>query len=133
MDSKLWTKIITFLCGLGFLIYGATFFGIQDWDLGVSLVMAFCTFATADWVVDALRRSEYRKWPLALFFVWFSVDGSYFAYWQIVNPDAMMRGAQWLPSLMMYLLCGVIWSGLPTPRQFLALFREAKDRCVSRR
>lgn len=132
MDSKLIIKNTTFAIGLAFLIYGALNFGIQDWDVGVSLVMAFATYATADWVVGVLRRSEYRKWPLALFFTWFAVDGSYFAYWQIVNPDVMLRGAQWLPSLMMYLLCGVIWQALPTPRQALALFRSAKGRFASR-
>jgi hypothetical protein len=131
VDSNLIIKNVTFAIGMAFLVYGALNFDIQDWDLGVSVVMAFCTYCTADWVINVLRRSEYRKWPLALFFVWFSVDGSYFAYWQLVNPDAMLRGVQWLPSLFMYLLCGVIWSSLPTPLQALALFREAKDRFVN--
>ena len=107
-------------------------FDIQDWDIGVSLVMAGVTYCTADWVVGVLRRSEYRRYPLALFFTWFAVDGSYFAYWQIVNPDAMLRGVQWWPSLLMYLLCGVIWSSLPTPRESLDLVREMKGRFGSR-
>ena len=132
MDSKLAIKNITFAFGLAFLLLGALTFDIPDWDIGVSLVMAFCTYASADWVVGVLRRSEYRKWPLALFFVWFAVDGSYFMYWQIVNPDAMLRGVQWLPSLFMYLLCAVIWTSLPTPREALALFQQMRGRFVSR-
>lgn len=132
MDSRFVIKNTTFAVGLAFLLYGALSFGIQDWDVGVSLVMAACTYATADWVVNVLRRREYRRYPLALFFTWFAVDGSYFAYWQIVNPDAMLRGVQWLPSLMMYLLCGVIWSALPTPREALDLFRSTMDRFASR-
>ncbi len=128
MDSKLWIKNITFALGMAFLLIGALTFHIPDWDIGVSLVMAGVTYCTADWVVGVLRRSEYLRWPLALFFTWFAVDGSYTIYWSLVNPDAMMRGAQWLPSLCFYLLCGVIWTSLPTPREALGLFRAAKDR-----
>lgn len=124
MDSKHIVKNVTFSLGLAFLLLGALTFHIQDWDVGVSLVMAFCTYCTADWVVEALRRSEYRKWPLALFFVWFAVDGSYTAYWMLVDESVMLRGAQWMPSLCMYLLCGVIWSALPTPREVHALWRS---------
>lgn len=127
MDSKHAVKNITFALGLAFLLFGALTFHIQDWDVGVSLVMAFCTYCTADWVVGALRRSEYLKWPLALFFVWFSVDGSYTAYWMLVDESAMMRGAQWLPSLMMYLLCGVIWQALPTPNEAIALLNRIRS------
>lgn len=126
--SKLLVKNVTFACGLAFLIFGALTFGIQDWDVGVSVVMAGLTYFTADWVVNVLRHSKYRKWPLALFLTWFAVDGSYVSYWMIVNPDAMTRGAQWLPSLMMYLLCGIIWSGLPKPREALDLLQAAKGR-----
>ena len=132
MDSKLIIKNVTFATGLAFLIYGALNFGIQDWDVGVSLLMAFVTYATADWTVGVLRRSEYAKWPIAIFLTWFAVDGVYTIYWSLVNPDAMMRGSQWLPSLMMYLLCGVIWSALPTPREALGLFREMKGHFLPR-
>lgn len=109
-------KNTTFAAGLAFLIYGALFLDIPDWDIGVSLVMAFCTYCTADWVIKAFRECRYKHWPLAVFFVWFSVDGSYFAYWSLVNEDVMVRAAQWLPLLMMYLLCWMIWN-LPTWKQ----------------
>ncbi len=132
MDSKLIVKNSTFAVGFAFLIYGALNFQIQDWDVGVSLCMAFCTYATADWTINVFRRSEYKRYPLAFFFIWFSVDLSYTIYWTLVDESRMLRGAQWLPSLMMYLLCGVIWQALPTPRQGLALFREMKGRFASR-
>ena len=61
MDSKQTFKNITFAFGLAFLLYGALMFDIQDWDIGVSLVMAGVTYCTADWVVGVLRRSEYRR------------------------------------------------------------------------
>jgi hypothetical protein len=128
MDSKYLVKNVTFAFGLAFLIYGALNFGIQDWDVGVSLAMAFSTYATADWVVGVFRRSEYEKYLKAFFFIWFSVDGVYFIYWTLVNEDSMMRGIQWYPSLMMYLLCGIIWSALPMPREAVKLFTKMRSK-----
>jgi hypothetical protein len=128
MDSKYLVKNVTFALGLAFLIYGALNFGIQDWDVGVSLVMAFSTYAPADFVVGVFRRSEYKKYPLAFFLIWFAVDGSYWIYWTLVNEDAMLRGIQWFPSLMMYLLCGIIWSALPTPREAVRLFTKMRSK-----
>lgn len=125
MDSKRLTKNLTFAMGLGFLIYGALFLAYPDWDIGVSLLMAGITYFTADWVVDVIRRRDYPKWPLAVFYTWLAVDGSYWAYWSVVRPEVMIREGQWLASLCMYLLCGVIWQGLPTPRELHGLMRRA--------
>lgn len=132
MDSKQTFKNITFAIGLAFLIYGALNFQIQDWDCGVSVLMAACTYMSADWVIDVFRRSQYKRYPLAFFFIWFSVDLSYTIYWTLVDESRMLRGVQWWPSLLMYLLCGVIWQASPTPREFRALARQAKDRFLTR-
>jgi len=119
-------KNITFAIGLTWLIYGAIFYDIQDWDIGVSLVMAFCTYFTADWVIGVIRRREYKQWPKAAFLVWFSVQGSYAAYWLLVgHPEKMVEG-QWVTSLCLYLLAGLIFAYLPTPREALAQWRELK-------
>lgn len=49
--------------------------------------------------------------PLALsaFWTWLSVDGVYWVYWSIIRPQVMIREGQWLASLCLYALCGVIW------------------------
>ena len=33
----------------------------------------------------------------------------YWAYWSVVRPEVMIREGQWLASLCLYALCGVIW------------------------
>lgn len=119
-------KNLTFAIGFSWLIYGALFFGYQDWDIGVSLMMAISTYLTADWVIGVIRRLEYRQWFKAAFLTWFSVQGSYAAYWLLVGqPERMLEG-QWVTSLCLYLLCGVIWTSLQRFPTVLDLWRELK-------
>jgi hypothetical protein len=102
-------KGITFLLGLLALLYGAMFLDYPDWDIGISLLMAFATLATAQWSVSVLWELRLRWVPLAAFYTWLCVDGVYWAYWSLVRPEVMIREGQWLASLCLYLLCGVIW------------------------
>ena len=125
------TKNITFALGLAFLLFGALTFHLQDWDVGVSLVMAFCTYFSADWAVGVIRRLEWKQWPKAAFLVWFSVQGSYGCYWLLMRQTERMVEGQWVTSLFMYLLCGVIWQALPQPREALALVRSTMGRFLS--
>ena len=108
---QLWLKLGSFAIGLGLLLYGALFLDYLDWDIGVSLVMAFTTLATAEWSASVLwqRRWRWRWLPLAALWSWLSVDGVYWAFWSFVRPAAMIREGQWLASLCLYALCGVIW------------------------
>lgn len=126
MNSKHALKNITFAIGLAWLIYGGLTYQIVDWDIGVSLVMAGFTYATADWVVGVVRRLEYRQWPKAAFLTWWAVQGCYSAYWMLMGHQERRVPGQWVTSLCLYLLCGVIWSALPTPREALDLFRSKR-------
>lgn len=119
-------KNITFLIGLAWLLYGATTFSYLDWDVGVSLVMAFSTYFTADKAIDRLRSLDLSKYPVAILYTWFAVDGSYTIYWFCVDRSVLlaMRDGQWLTSLCLFLLCGMIWSvHLQDLRQFLGTRR----------
>ena len=106
---RLWLKVGSFAVGLGVLLYGAWYLDFPDWDLGISLVMAVTTLATAEWSVSVLWQRRWRWLPLSAFWTWLSVDGVYWAYWSIVRPQVMIREGQWLTSLCLYALCGVIW------------------------
>ena len=107
--ATLTLKLLTFVIGLALLIAGALYLDYPDWDIGVSIVMAFATLASAEWVASVLCRGRWRWLPLALFWTWLSVDGVYWAYWSIVRPEAMIREGQWQTSLCLYALCGIIW------------------------
>lgn len=105
-------KLLSFLAGLGLLIAGALWLDYLDWDIGISHLMATSTFATAEWTTSVLWERRWKWLVLAVFSAWFSVDGVYWVYWSYVNPAAMIREGQWLASLCLYALCGVIWYGL---------------------
>lgn len=109
MNLQLKIKLATFAIGLGLLLAGAVWLDYPDWDVGVSVVMAFTTLASAEWSVGVLWQRRWRWMPLAVFWTWLSVDGVYWLYWSLKRPEAMIREGQWLASLCLYLLCGVIW------------------------
>lgn len=108
MTRTAW-KNWTFLAGLLVLFAGAATGEFPDWDYGVSLVMAGMTYLTAEWCVDALMDWKHPRFVLAPIPAWLAVDGSYWAYWTIVNPSVMIREGQWPMSLCLYLLCGFCW------------------------
>lgn len=118
-------KLSTFAIGLAMLIGGALYLDYPDWDIGISLVMAFATFASAEWVASVLWQGRWRWLPLAFFWTWLSVDGVYWAYWSIVRPETMIREGQWQTSLCLYALCGIIWYRLvPMAAEMFANFRS---------
>jgi hypothetical protein len=71
--------------------------------------ITFTTLATAEWVASVIWQRRWGWMPLAAFWTWLSVDSVYWAYWSVVRPEAMIREGQWLASLCLYALCGIIW------------------------
>ena len=101
-------KLVTLAIGLGWLLYGALFYDIGDWDVGVSLIMAGLTYLTAAPSARALLRREWRKLPLIVFWWWFAVDGSYLL-WHTAVGNPIYREANFYASTCLYWLCGFIW------------------------
>lgn len=101
-------KTVTLAAGLAWLIWGALTLHIPDWDVGISLIMGLLTYVTAPWSVRILIQRRWRWIPLALFFWWFTVDGSYTLYHTLMGND-MLRLANFYASTALYWLCGFIW------------------------
>ena len=104
-------KLITLAIGIAILIAGSFYYVAPDWDIAISLIMAVLTYLTAPFSVRVLVERKWRLFPVMLFATWFTVDGSYSLYWYLKNPAAleMMRDANFLPSLFLYAVCGVLW------------------------
>lgn len=106
---KYW-KEVTCLIGTAMLVWGAIFLNFPDWDIPLSLVMAFSTYLSADRFVEALLA---RRWLEVIAWApsaWWSVDGSYWMYWSFVDTSVMTRAGQWPTSLCLYLLAGLVWT-----------------------
>jgi len=101
-------KLATLAAGTAWLLYGALFYHIDDWDIGVSLIMASTTYVAAPWCARALVS---RRWDLAagvIVLCWFCVDGSY-NLWHNLVGNRIFRDANFPASLSLFWLCGFIW------------------------
>ena len=112
ISSEAW-KVFTFAIGLFLLLLGAWFLNYQDWDVAVSILMACSTYLTADKFIIAIKTKSYPKVALFVVGAWWSIDGVYWLYWSLVDSSAMTREGQWLASLCLYLLCGLVWTAFP--------------------
>lgn len=103
-------KLFSLLCGIVLLLIGARYSGLPDWDVTVSLVMAVPAYFTAPCSLRVVLERRWKQLPLALFWTWFTVDGTYVAYWYLVDPAALMyRPANALASSALYAACGLVW------------------------
>ena len=115
-------KLFSLACGIGLLVFGSVYFPAPDWDIAISLIMAILTYLTAPFSLRVIVERRWRLWPAMLFATWFSVDGCYWLYWRFKNPVALelMRDANFLASLTLYGICGLIWFYRGSLRELVA-------------
>lgn len=104
-------KLFTLAIGIALLILGSFYYQAPDWDIAISLIMATLAYLSAPWSMRVILERRWRYWPAMLFATWFTVDGCYWLYWHFKDPLALelMREANFLASLSLYGICGVIW------------------------
>ena len=104
-------KLVTFFIGLSLLIAGSFYYLAPDWDVPISIIMATFAYLTASWSMHVVVERQWTKFPLMLFYTWFTVDGCYWIYWKNVDPYALelMRDANFPASLSLYGMCGLVW------------------------
>ena len=104
-------KLLSLGVGVALLIVGSFYFPAPDWDIPISLIMAFFAYVTAPWSMRILLERHWKFWPAMLFATWFTVDGCYWLYWHFKNPAVLeaMRSANFPASLSLYGLCGLLW------------------------
>lgn len=119
-------KLATLAIGVALLIIGSFYYEIPDWDIPISLIMATLTYLTAPWSLRVIVERRWKLWPAMLLATWFTVDGSYWLYWHLKKPAVveLMRDANLIPSLSLYVICGLIWFYRGSLRQMLADLRK---------
>jgi hypothetical protein len=119
-------KLVTLSIGVALLMLGSHYTPAPDWDIPISLIMAFFAYVTAPWSMRVLLERRWRYWPAMLFATWFSVDGCYVLYWYWKDPDvlAFMREANFPASLSLYGLCGIIWMYCGSLRELFSEIRS---------
>jgi len=108
-------KLATFSIGMSWLLYGALFYGISDWDIGISVIMGGFTYLCAPWsfsVIFNAARYRPRGWPLHIVAAFlpalFAVDWAYWLYHTAMG-NAMLRWENFKVSSALYFICGSIW------------------------
>ena len=104
-------KLVTLAFGIAFLIAGALWSGLPDWDISISLIMAIPTYFTAPSSLRSIVERRWEHWPLTIFWTWLSVDGTYAIYWGWQDPAVLadLRLANAGVSLALYGMCGLVW------------------------
>ncbi|MDP2681704.1 MAG: hypothetical protein Q8P28_02705 [Deltaproteobacteria bacterium] len=108
-------KLATFGIGMLWLLYGAVYYDICDWDVGISLIMGGLTYVFAPWSVITIYNSiRFRPhaWPLrvvaALVPAMFAVDWVYWLYHSAVG-NQMLRWENLKVSMALYFICWIVW------------------------
>jgi hypothetical protein len=127
-------KLVTFALGMTSLIYGARFYRICDWDVGISLIMGGFAYAFAPWSVLVLHQAlRYRNpgWFLqaiaAFLPAMFTVDLIYWLY-HTAFGNQMLRWENFKVSMALYFICGIGWGYRGSLKDF---FREVADNSTS--
>jgi hypothetical protein len=129
-------KLLSFAFGMGWLIFGALNYGISDWDVGISLIMAGLAYLSAPWSMGTILtgvRYRQRNWilkiGLVLFVAWVVVDGVYYLYHSVMG-NQMFRMENFYASSALYFLAGSIWLYRGSLREFLMNVRHVFQRTV---
>lgn len=127
-------KLTTFSLGMGWLVYGALYLHISDWDIGISLLMGGLTYLLAPWSVTAIAagiRWRGKAWLLkilvALFLAWLTVDGVYVAYHSL-RGNVIFRRENFFTSSALYFLAGIVWAYRGSLRELLQDIQNVNKR-----
>lgn len=120
-------KLAAWALGIVFLLAGAAWSGLPDWDISVSIIMAVPAYLTAAPSMRVFVERKLKLLPMALFWTWFTVDGTYSIYWYLRDPEVLadLRHANAGVSLALYGMCGLVWY----PK---ASLREMKRHAIER-
>jgi hypothetical protein len=116
-------KLLSLACGIALLITGSSWFALPDWDVPISFIMAIFAYLTAPCSLRVIVERRWTQFPMALFWAWFSVDGTYAIYWHFNDPVALeqLRSANAAASLALYGMCAIIWLHRGPLKQVAAL------------
>ena len=123
-------KIVTFCIAMSWLLYGAVFYDIADWDVGITLLMGGLTYLMAPWSVyilfSAVRyRPKYWIFHVAAAVLagLFVVDFVYMGYHTLVGNQTF-RDANFYASAPLYLMAGAVWLYRGSVKDFFQNFRN---------
>lgn len=128
-------KLSSLFFGVALLVIGSFYYEAPDWDIPISLIMACFAYLTAPWSMRVLLERKWNLFPAMLFATWFTVDGCYSLYWHFNDPVAleMMREANFMASLSLYGMCGLVWLYRGTLKEMKSSIQQEFSSWVSKK
>lgn len=122
-------KVLTFSIGVGLLILGSFYFPAPDWDIPISLIMAFFAYLFSGWSMHVLIERRWKDFPMMLFLTWWTIDGCYALYWFFKDHAVLeyMRTANAPASLTLFWTCGLVWYWNGSLKELLEHFRSGRS------
>jgi len=120
-------KLTTFAFATAALIVGAYWSWLPDWNVPISLIMAFATYVSASWVLRVFVERNWRMMPVALLTAWGTIYGCYVGYWQFTDPS-VLNGMLILPLVDitgLYIMAGLFWLYRGSIREFVSMLNQA--------
>lgn len=131
-------KILSFCIAMSWLLYGALFYNIADWDVGVTLLMGGLTYLMAPWSVYVLLSAiRYRPkyWifhiTAALIAGLFVVDLVYMGYHALAGNQTF-RDANFYASAPLYFMGGAVWLYRGSVKDFVHNVKNLTSQAPSR-
>lgn len=103
-------RIFTLFIGVSILYYGALTEGAPDWDVTISFIMAFTTYALMP-VFEKMMNE--KQWVGAAAISIVCSDTTYSMYWDYMGNAAASQVVNFPASLSLFLMCWLAWSVLP--------------------
>lgn len=127
-------KLLTFAIAMSLLFYGALFYEIGDWDVGITVIMGGLTYLLSPWSVNLILTAiRYRpsNWFfhifIALVIALLVVDWVYFLYHTVIgNP--IYRAANFFASTPLYFMAGTFWLYRGSLKELIANIRKLAKR-----
>ena len=98
--------------GLLLLIMGSFYLPSADWDIPICFVMGIPAYVLAPWSFRQVYYLRLKWMPLAAAAFWLSIDGMYWLYWGIKDPELaeVFRWANFIYCTPIFWLSGFIWN-----------------------
>lgn len=105
-------RLASLAVGIALLIAGSIWLPSDDWDVPICFIMGIPSYVLAPWVFRQVYYFRWRWLVPAAVALWFTIDGSYSAYWWLRGFDALLvfRPANYFYCIWIFWICGILWN-----------------------
>jgi len=132
-------KLLSFMLATYGLLYGAEYYKIESWDVGITLILSASTYLIAPWsayvLVSAIRYRP-KNWffhaAAAIFMGIFVVGGLSFIYHELIG-NKVLWNSYLFGSIPIFYIAGFVWLYRGSLSDFLLNIKSLISNDIDRR